>query len=578
MKRLIICCDGTWNSADKGRDSVPSNVALISRMIAPHGTGKTPGEIVEQVVYYQTGIGAGPSSHLDSIWQGATGAGLEENVTTAYHYLANNYIGDKDGQAADEIFLFGFSRGAYTARSLAGMVTEMGLLRPEELLHFPDLYKVYRAHGNAAPSMRAQRDAVGGEGAHNHRVAGDVAHGNEATGSSTHKDHEHIKHTGKFWKSAKKTANGIDKKMWDKIKRFHPNNNDNNKNSHSPINHEVRIKAIGVWDTVGSRGLPENWFTRVTGWNASYHFHDTALNRKVDHAFHALSLDEHRGAFQPTMWYLDHSDPDYGASTDLKQCWFPGFHADVGGGITNNTSDSTSDIDEISLAWMCDQVDGLVQFDKYACDALLLFKEGPKGERKVPSKWAEGCTNDSSFWYKLPIVGGDVFRTPGQYKKNLRNDTCFGGNGDFVTNETVHPSAHHRMEEIQGYLPRALKSQSGWFKSKGQMWDFVPKSEDDPGKGAQWVRHHGSAVRGWLSGNVDGERKVRLDEWWIRESQESGRLNFEWNLLTSELRDKLKKRNEHRSEQEFEYCCRNKYGGLAKGRHQKRDSALGTSE
>lgn len=93
MKRLIVCCDGTWYSADKGLDNIPSNVAQISRMIAPFGftktdantdtktstktdtntgteTGTETSKRVEQIVYYQTGVGSGPMGKIDSAWQG----------------------------------------------------------------------------------------------------------------------------------------------------------------------------------------------------------------------------------------------------------------------------------------------------------------------------------------------------------------------------------------------------------------------------------------------------------------------------------------------------------------------------
>lgn len=151
-------------------------------------------------------------------------------MTTAYHYLANNY---EDG---DEIFLFGFSRGAYTVRALAGMVTEMGLLWPQKLSHFPDLYKLYR--------MRRDSDE-----AHGNDVNGDVHSMNEASHSGTRKELIRKRYTGKFWRPANEMQSCMDGKLWNKIKQFHPDNADN-EDSPSLINHTVTIKVIGVWDTV----------------------------------------------------------------------------------------------------------------------------------------------------------------------------------------------------------------------------------------------------------------------------------------------------------------------------------------
>ncbi|KAL1615847.1 hypothetical protein SLS56_011649 [Neofusicoccum ribis] len=407
---------------------------------------KKTGKTIEQVVYYQTGIGADQMTRLDSVWQGATGAGLEENVTTAYHYLANNYLSGKYPDEADEIFLFGFSRGAYTARALAGMVTEMGLLWPQELDKFPDLYKVYKKHGNrkdeGATNTKARKDSAVGNGENGH----------ESDNSTI------MKNTGKFWKSAMKMAKSIDGKIWDRIKQFHPDND----SEKSHIVHTIKIKVIGVWDTVGSRGLPESLLTWATGWNKKYQFHDTALNRKIDHAFHALSLDEHRGAFEPALWYLDRADADYGDETDLKQCWFPGYHADIGGGTTDRSSKDESGIDEITLAWMCDQVDGYLKFDADACEKLLFSRK--------KSRWAKKTTKDQIGWYWLPVAGGNVYRTPGQYRKNLKNENCAKGHGDNVTNETVHPSVRYRIDNSRNYDPPAFKRHSGWINTEGQAW------------------------------------------------------------------------------------------------------------
>ncbi|KAF4540708.1 uncharacterized protein LTHEOB_650 [Lasiodiplodia theobromae] len=534
MKRLIVCCDGTWYSADKGLDNIPSNVAQISRMIAPYGKDTETGKRVEQIVYYQTGVGSGPMGKIDSAWQGATGAGLEENVTTAYHYLANNY------EKGDEIFLFGFSRGAYTARALAGMVTEMGLLWPQKLRHFPDLYNLYRK----------RRVNDGGKDVHSH-----VHPMNDASCSDARKELLTDRYTGKFWRPAEEMQSDLDEKLWNKIKEFHPDNAENKVNR-SEISHLVRIKVIGVWDTVGSRGLPKSLLSSLTGYNEKYGFHDTALNRKIDHAFHALSLDEHRGAFEPTLWYLDYSSKDYGADTDLKQCWFPGFHADIGGGTTTGM-EHTSKIDQITLAWMCDLVDGLLDFDEDACHELLHLKKSRTSqvltERK---KWAEGDTNDSSILYNLPIAGGYVARTPGLYHKVPENEECAK-----ATNETVHPSVHYRHDK-KGYDPPALKQHPGWFNGKNPVWEF---RELKDGNGAQWVRPEVPEKKGMIWGTVNGKKEVKLDEWWIREIQEPHRLNLEWNLLPPEVKDMLKSRNEHRpcslvsSEEQPPIYCRNVY-------------------
>jgi uncharacterized protein (DUF2235 family) len=132
MKRLIICCDGTWNSATQSVNGVacPTNVLGLVWRIA-----KRDGD-VSQVVYYDQGIGTG--NVLDRYYGGLSGAGLLGNINDAYRFLMANY------EMGDEIFLFGFSRGAFTVRSLVGMVRKCGILKPGSVAHYIDSLRLYR--------------------------------------------------------------------------------------------------------------------------------------------------------------------------------------------------------------------------------------------------------------------------------------------------------------------------------------------------------------------------------------------------------------------------------------------------
>jgi uncharacterized protein (DUF2235 family) len=122
MKRIVICADGTWNKpdqTDRGK-RCPTNVDIISRSVLPI----TP-EGIHQIVFYDEGVGSG-REWADRLFGGAFGRGLFKNVCDAYRFLVNNY---NDG---DEVFLFGFSRGAYTARSVVGFVRKCGVLPKTE--------------------------------------------------------------------------------------------------------------------------------------------------------------------------------------------------------------------------------------------------------------------------------------------------------------------------------------------------------------------------------------------------------------------------------------------------------------
>ena len=115
MKRLVVCCDGTWNKPDA---ETITNVEKIARTVQ---TDPSAAGGAYQLVYYVSGVGAG-SYEADRILGGAFGFGLFHNVIASYRFLAQNY------EPGDEIFIIGFSRGAYTARSVAGMVGRVGLL------------------------------------------------------------------------------------------------------------------------------------------------------------------------------------------------------------------------------------------------------------------------------------------------------------------------------------------------------------------------------------------------------------------------------------------------------------------
>ncbi|KAL9027066.1 MAG: hypothetical protein Q9196_004355 [Gyalolechia fulgens] len=141
-KRLIVACDGTWMNSDNGFErgtylpwdrhghlQVPSNVTRICRALRP-----VSDDGHAQIIYYQAGVGT-EENWFDQIYGGGTGAGLSENVREAYAFLAANHL------PGDEIFLIGFSRGAFTARSIAAMISDVGLLTVEGMVDFYAIFK-----------------------------------------------------------------------------------------------------------------------------------------------------------------------------------------------------------------------------------------------------------------------------------------------------------------------------------------------------------------------------------------------------------------------------------------------------
>ena len=136
-KRIAICCDGTWNTPNENEgDALSTNVVKMAHSILPcdaHG--------VDQVIFYDRGVGTNKGA--DQFLGGAFGIGLSHNIEDAYRFLVDNYV---DG---DELFFFGFSRGAYTVRSLAGLIRNCGLLKKINADKFHLAYEIYRSREKA---------------------------------------------------------------------------------------------------------------------------------------------------------------------------------------------------------------------------------------------------------------------------------------------------------------------------------------------------------------------------------------------------------------------------------------------
>ncbi len=143
-KRLVICCDGTWNTPDQvsGGQPTPTNVTKLALAVLPHDeTG------VEQRVFYHRGVGTRPGERIRG---GGSGFGLSRDVKETYAFLVANF------EPGDEIFFVGFSRGAFTARSTAGFVRNSGVLRPEHAERVDEAYALYRSRKAHPRGIEAQ--------------------------------------------------------------------------------------------------------------------------------------------------------------------------------------------------------------------------------------------------------------------------------------------------------------------------------------------------------------------------------------------------------------------------------------
>lgn len=135
MKRIIICCDGTWNTPDKQESGIPIDTNVVK---AAQAVREKDAKGVRQLMYYDPGVGTS-GSWFKRVYDGATGGGLSRNILEAYRYLIFNY------ELGDELFFLGFSRGAFTVRSLVGLIRNSGILLPKHIYMLNHAFKLYRS-------------------------------------------------------------------------------------------------------------------------------------------------------------------------------------------------------------------------------------------------------------------------------------------------------------------------------------------------------------------------------------------------------------------------------------------------
>lgn len=268
MKRLAFCFDGTWNEIDGAN---PTNVARIAQSISRFDRDGVP-----QLIYYDEGVGTTATER----WSGGIlGHGLREKIIRAYHELVLNY------EPGDDIYVFGFSRGAFSARSFVGLLRNCGIMSRRSLHHIRAAVDRYMS--------RTERDHPNSEDAREFRRQ-------HCPNLCLPGDRE--------WRIA------VDPD-------FEPDQTA-----------DLRVRYLGVWDTVGALGIPKH--LKFLAWlNGHHKFHDTNLSSFVLRARHAIAADEQRRSFEPGIWTnLDDLNEPHGKDQPYEQLIFPGVHSAVGGG------------------------------------------------------------------------------------------------------------------------------------------------------------------------------------------------------------------------------------------------------
>jgi len=332
MANIVFLADGTWNGPGQaGDEPQTTNVFKLFNLLAGVDTPDSLAlakeqerELVEngqrvQIAKYLHGVGDS-SNKLVKALGGAFGSGVITRIVRGYTFISRHW------QPGDRIFIAGFSRGAYTARSLAGLIAAKGLLDPADCR---DKDKAYRIGAAVWASYRGERRESG---------------------------------------EKRSLLNGV----LSLLPAFVDPSSHRAEQPSQPLR-QADVDCLAVWDTVGALGIPlyDSGDRRID----VFQFCDCALSAKVKKGFHAVALSELRADFTPTLW---------DARDGITQMLFAGAHADVGGGYS--MANDESGLAHLSLKWICDslEAEGL-RFQARAADVYPGFAFGPSHQ-----PWREG--------------------------------------------------------------------------------------------------------------------------------------------------------------------------------------------
>ena len=333
----------------------------------------------------------------------AFGSGFNKNILQCYEFIFNHY------RSEDKLFFFGFSRGAATVRSLASFLHYFGILpmsRPELI------QKAYRLYANRKGPKRSEPEAA------------------QTKDSQTLGE--------KLADSAFKT---VDKAAYFLNQALHEDLDEKSAEFvHEHPNQWVSIEFLGVWDTVPALGivpLPgvDHLIDRIPAWKHQYH--DFKLHPSVRNAYHALSIDDDRAWFFPTVWKA--YDPN---KQKVEQVWFSGAHTDVGGGFWE------AGFSDIALEWM---VQKAVQHG-----LLLHLRSRRYWNFCVAPDATDAVHNPRSGWGRI-------------YKSGVRDNVWDGDAYKVFGPPRIHESVLERARQLPGYRPWILQNYpdvDAWFKQK----------------------------------------------------------------------------------------------------------------
>jgi len=316
-KNIAVFLDGTWNISEDYTNVFTLYTLCMGLEIdveggvgdSIHASSSAQDTVSDQIRYYDSGVGNG-SFWSPALLGGAIGTGLKRNVAQAYLMISREY------KPGDRIYIFGFSRGSYTARSVIGLLNNFGVLqegyieRPKKL---KGLLKLL------AKPIQFLRDRT------------ELYHAFKAV--DVYRDSDTLKESEK-------------KASFEKFRSKYCKTQDSNKDGRK--RYSIDIEFAGLFDTVGAMGIPSlldplgkgvaelDTLQKPRGFARRNYMPNRIFPQNIKSACHALAIDEHRNHFAPTLW----EKPEYYSDTEwqerLEQRWFIGAHSNVGGGYPDN--------------------------------------------------------------------------------------------------------------------------------------------------------------------------------------------------------------------------------------------------
>lgn len=255
-KHLIVCCDGSWQES---AGTYPTNVVKFAQSLKYIAEDQTP-----QIIFLSGYGTTEDNDFIKCLGNETFGWGLDRMIQDAYRFLCLNY----NSETQDEIYLLGFSRGAYAVRCLASLIDQSGLLKRSKIGEIPQAYQLYRDHAVHSDNVKAQEF---------------------------------------------RQANA---QIIDTEKEY--------------FQYRIPIKMLGCWDTVGTFGIPDlsPWFPLAKFYHQKYEFNDTKLSPIIQNAFHAVAIDEKRKNFPSTPIKTNPQNPEQ----VIREVLFVGEHSCLGGG------------------------------------------------------------------------------------------------------------------------------------------------------------------------------------------------------------------------------------------------------